>query len=93
MTSLISNLFMRHRKHIFRFVLCDFVGKSMNDPVDDQVGHDLLSELGVFIVQEVGGIENRILILDTDNDVTPEQIMHVFRKHGVTARYLEHEED
>jgi hypothetical protein len=88
MSSLINKFLSYHRKRVFKFAIDDFIGRRENRSVDDQVSPDLASELGVFIVQETGGTEDRVLIVDTDNEVTPEQIIEVFSRHGVSARLL-----
>jgi hypothetical protein len=82
----------RHQR-IFIFAIDDYIGKQEKLSVDDQVSPDLGSELGVDIVQERAEPEGRILIVGTDNDdVTLEQIMEIFRRHGVRARLLRQEE-
>lgn len=93
MSGLISKLLMPKRKRAFTFALDAFPGRQQNEPVDDLVGPPLLSELGVFILRESGGRDNRTLTLDTDNDVAPEQIEEVFRRCRVTARLLDREEN
>jgi hypothetical protein len=87
MSSFVQKLLTYHRKRVFTFAISNSIGKP-DMSVDDQVGPDLLSELGVCIVQERKEPKDRILIVDTDNDVTPEQIMEIFRRHGINARLL-----
>lgn len=93
MSGLISKLLAPKRRHVFTFALDHFPGKEENNPVDDIVAPDLAEGLGVFIFREEGGVEDRVLAVDTDNDITPEQITEVFRRHGVAARLLTREEN
>lgn len=92
MSSLFRKILSYRRKRVFTFAIDDFIGKP-DRSVDDQVSPDLGSELGVYIVQERAEPQGRILIVDTDDeDVTPEQIMEIFRRHGAIARLLKPEE-
>jgi hypothetical protein len=88
MNRLVQSILSKHFKRVFTFAVDDFPGKHDNSPVDDLVGPPLASELGVFIVQERGAAENRMLIVDTDRDVTVEQIIEVFRRYGVAAHLV-----
>lgn len=88
MLNALKSFLARTRKNIFTFAVDDFPGKLENDAIDDIVGPDLGRELGVFIVQEHGDADNRVLVVDTDDEVSPEQILEIFRRHGVSARLL-----
>lgn len=93
MSGLISKLIAPKRKHVFIFALDSFPGKEENNPVDNIVARDLAEGLGVFILHEEGGVEDRILAVDSDDDITPEQITEIFRRHGIAAHLLTSKEN
>lgn len=88
----IKRLLSNPRRYVFTFAVDDFPGKNEDLGVDDIVGPDLGRELGVFVVQEKGHRNNRVLVVDTDNDISSQQILDIFRRRGVSARLLEKKE-
>lgn len=77
------------RKYTFIFKIENYPGAPEFIAVDDIVGPDFASELGVFIVQEPKDDRGHLLIVDTDNQITIDQLQAIFRKYKITASLVE----
>ncbi len=88
MLDFLKKFLNKKRKYIYTFRIENYPGFPTWQGIDDIVGQDFASKLGVFIVEETKDERGHILIIDSKNFYMDEILKQIFSDHNVIATLL-----